>query len=135
MSGGKAVVAVTLALGGAGVVAGASGAVDGPADAPSASAAATKNVKVADNFYEPKRLTVPKGTTIKWKWSRLNAESHDVYLYERPKGAPRFNSAPAATHFTYQRKLDKPGVYKVLCTFHEGMNMRITVSKPKPKKR
>jgi plastocyanin len=122
---------MTLALGGAGVVAGASGAADGPADTPSARAAATKNVKVADNFYEPKRLTVPKGTTIKWKWSRLNAESHDVYLYERPKSAPRFHSAPAATHFTYQRTLKVAGVYKVLCTFHEGMKMRIAVTKPK----
>jgi plastocyanin len=131
VSGVKAAVAVTLALGGAGVVAGASGAADGP----SASAAATKNVKVADDFYEPKRLTVPKGTTIKWKWSRLNERPHNVYLYERPKGAPRFNSDMVITDFTYQRTLKTPGVYKVLCVVHEGMNMRITVTKPKPKKR
>jgi plastocyanin len=120
---------VALALGGAGVVA-AAGAADGPAAAPSAGAAATKTVKVADNFYEPKRLTVAKGTTIKWRWSNLNADSHDVYLNVRPKGAARFQSAPAATHFTFKRTLRKPGVYKILCTFHEGMTMRITVKKP-----
>ena len=131
MSGVKAVVAVAVALGGAGVVAGASGAADGPADAPSARLAATKNVKVADNFYEPKRLTVPKGTTIKWKWSRLNKTAHNVYLYERPEGAQRFSSAPAITNFTYQRKLKVPGVYKMVCVVQEGMNMRITVTKPK----
>ena len=132
MSRGKAVVAVAvaLALGGAGAVAGASGAASGQVAAPSAGAAATKTVKVADNFYEPKRLKVAKGTTIKWRWSNLNADSHDVYLYRRPKGAARFQSAPAATHFTYKRKLSKPGVYKILCTFHEGMTMRITVKKP-----
>jgi plastocyanin len=120
---------MALALGGAGVVA-ASGAAGGPAAAPSAGAAAIKTVKVADNFYAPKRLTVVKGTTIKWKWSSLNADSHDVYLAERPKGTARFQSAPAATDFTYRRTLRKPGVYKILCTFHEGMNMRITVKKP-----
>ena len=43
-------------------------------------------------------------------------------------------SVPAATHFTFKRKLRKPGVYKVLCTFHEGMNMRITVKKPARKR-
>lgn len=128
MSGRRAAVAVALALGGAGVA--AAGATGGPATAPTAGAAAIKTVKVADNFYSPKRLTVVKNTTIKWKWSNLNADSHDVYLNVRPKGAARFQSAPAATHFTFQRKLRKVGVYKVLCTFHEGMNMRITVKKP-----
>jgi plastocyanin len=116
---------VTLALGGAGVVAGASGA----ADAPTATAAATKTVKVADNFYSPKKLTVAKGTTIKWKWSNRNADSHDVYLNKKPKGVKRFQSPPAATFFTYKRTLKKAGTYKLLCTFHENMTMRIDVKR------
>jgi plastocyanin len=116
---------VTLALGGAGVVAGASGA----ADAPTATTSATKTVKVADNFYSPKKLTVAKGTTIKWKWSNRNADSHDVYLNKKPKGVKRFQSPPAATFFTYKRTLKKAGTYKLLCTFHENMTMRIDVKR------
>jgi len=123
---GKAIAAVALALGGAGAVAGASGA----AEEPSASASATKTVKVADNFFSPKKLSVAKGTTIKWKWSNRNADSHDVYLNKKPKGVKRFQSPPAATFFSYKRKLEKAGTYKILCTFHENMTMRIDVKKP-----
>jgi plastocyanin len=113
-------VAVTLALGGAGVA----------AASPTAEVAKTKTVKVADNFYSPKKLTVVKGTTIKWVWSNRNADSHDVYLNKRPKGVKHFQSAPAATFFSFKRKLEKAGTYKILCTFHENMTMRIDVKKP-----
>lgn len=125
MSGRTVVAAAALALGGAGVAAGASGAAsDVP---PTASAAATKTVKVADNFYSPKKLTVAKNTTIKWKWSNRNADSHDVFLNKGPKGVERFQSPPAATFFSYKRKLKKAGTYKILCTFHENMTMRVNV--------
>ena len=110
--------AAALVLGGTGAVAAAS---------PTAQTAKTKKVKVADNFYTPKKLTVAKGTTIKWVWSNRNADSHDVYLNKKPKGVKHFQSAPAATFFSFKRKLKKPGTYKLLCTFHEGMTMRIDV--------
>ncbi len=116
---GKAIAAAVLVLGGTGVA--AAGA------SPTAQVAKTKTVKVADNFYSPKKLTVAKGTTIKWVWSNRNADSHDVYLYKKPKGVKRFQSAPAATFYSFKRKLKKAGTYKLLCTFHEGMTMRIDV--------
>lgn len=96
-------------------------------DGPPATAAAAKRVKVVDNAYSPKRLTVTRGTTIRWRWSRRNANTHDVYLDERPRRAARFHSPPASTGFSFKRKLRRPGIYKVLCTFHEGMSMRIAV--------
>lgn len=114
---GKAIAAALLVLGGTGVA----------AASPTAHVAKTKTVKVADNFYSPKKLTVAKGTTIKWVWSNRNADSHDVYLNKKPKGVKRFQSAPAATFFSFKRKLKKAGTYKFLCTFHEGMTMRIEV--------
>jgi plastocyanin len=88
-----------------------------------------KNVKVADNFYSPKKLRVPPKSTIVWKWSRLNGDSHDVYLEKGPKGARKFQSAPAATDFSFKRKLRKVGRYMVICTFHENMAMTIRVAK------
>jgi plastocyanin len=124
--------ATALVLGGTGVAAGLSSAAGG-GEGGVANAAVkkpvTRSVKVADNFYSPKRLTVPPKSTIKWKWSRLNAETHDVYLDKRPKGVRHFQSAPAATFYSYKRKLRKPGVYKLLCTFHENMTMRVTVKR------
>jgi plastocyanin len=110
-------VAAALVLGGTGAA----------VASPTAQVAKTKTVKVADNFYSPKKLTVAKGTTIKWVWSNRNADSHDVYLNKKPKGVKRFQSAPAATFYSFKRKLKKAGTYKLLCTFHAGMTMRINV--------
>lgn len=116
----RAIAAAVLVLGATGAAAAAS---------PTAHTAKTKTVKVADNFYSPKRLTVAKGTTIRWAWSKRNADTHDVYLNRKPKGIRHFRSAPATTSYRFKRKLRKPGVYKLLCTFHEGMAMRIRVKR------
>ena len=89
--------------------------------------AATKNVKVADNFFSPAKLTVKPKTTIKWKWSNVNADSHDVFLNKGPSGVKKFHSAPAATFFSFKRTLKKTGRYKFVCTLHEEMRMTITV--------
>ena len=107
-----------LALACAGIATGASGAAGDPVK--------TK-VKVADNFYSPKKLSVPRNSTIVWKWSNLNGETHDVYLDSKPKGVKRVQSTPAATFYSFKRKLRKPGKYRIICTFHEDMAMRITV--------
>ena len=116
---GRATAAVAvLALACAGIATGASGAAGDPVK---------KKVKVADNFYSPKKLSVPRNSTIVWKWSNLNGETHDVYLDSKPKGVKRFQSTPAATFYSFKRKLRKPGKYRIICTFHEDMAMRITV--------
>lgn len=86
-----------------------------------------KSVKVADNFFSPKKLSVPAGSTITWKWSSRNSESHDVYLTKRPKGVRRFHSDPASSDFSFKRKLTKKGTYSLICTFHEEMSQKITV--------
>jgi plastocyanin len=96
---------------------------------PPAAAAGTRTVAVADNRYSPKRLTVVKGTRIEWVWSRAGDGRHDVYLEQRPQGAARFRSPPATAPFSFARKLRKPGTYKVLCTVHQKMRMRIDVSR------
>ncbi len=120
---GKAIAVATLVL--ASGVAVPSTAADGPA----ATAAAIRTVKVADDLYSPKRLKVVEGTRVKWVWSSDSAGRHDVYVYERPKGSRSFHSPPATAPFSFTRKLRKPGTYKVLCTLHEDMRMRIDVSR------
>jgi plastocyanin len=45
-----------------------------------------KAIKVGDDFFSPKKLKVKKNTTIKWKWSADNADTHDVRLKKGPKG-------------------------------------------------
>lgn len=123
-----AAAAIMLAISGASATAGISAA--GPETETTATAAATKIVKVRDDRYSPMRLRVARGTRIRWVWARGNGNYHDVYLNRRPKGARRFYSgAPARPPFSFTRKLRKPGRYTVLCTVHEGMNMRIHVAR------
>jgi plastocyanin len=111
-------------------VAGA-GAGDGAQPDPTAQAAAKKPVKktvrLFDNYYEPARLTVPKGSTIIWKWPDTTGDSHDVSLEDRPKGVKKFQSDVAASEFSYRRKLTKKGKYHIVCTLHEEMTMDIRV--------
>jgi plastocyanin len=86
-----------------------------------------RSVKVSDDVFSPTKLTVPRNSTITWKWASANSDTHDVYLSKRPKGVKRFHSDPASSDFSYKRKLAKKGTYKLICTFHENMTQKITV--------
>jgi plastocyanin len=86
-----------------------------------------RTVKVGDDYFSPVAIKVPKGTTVVWKWLAYNGNTHDVKLRKGPKGVKHFHSDPAAADFTYKRKLTVKGKYTVICTFHEGMTMTVTV--------
>jgi plastocyanin len=81
-----------------------------------------KVVTVGDDFFSPASLTksrrVKVGTTIAWRWSSDNQDTHDVKLTKGPKGVRHFHSRPATAGYVFRRKLTKPGVYHLLCTFH-----------------
>ena len=50
-------------------------------------AGATKKIEVGDDYYGPTKVTVKKGTTIKWTWLDDNGRtSHDVKLLQGPGG-------------------------------------------------
>ena len=103
------------------------GAVLALGPAADAAKAPKKSVKIGDNFFSPKRMTVKAGTVVTWKWSSDNADSHNVKLKTGPKGVKRFTSEIAATDYSYKKKLSKRGSYSLLCTLHEGMTQKITV--------
>ena len=96
-----------------------------------ASAASKKTVKVGDNYFSPKSLTVSKGTTVTWKWPGFDeaGDVHDVKLKSAPKGVKKFQSEAASTDYSFKRKLTVPGTYKLICTLHEEMKMTIKVRK------
>jgi plastocyanin len=93
--------------------------------------AAKKTVKVGDNYYSPKSLTVSKGTTVTWKWPGFDeaGDVHDVKLKTGPKGVKKFQSEAASTDYSFKRKLTVAGTYKLVCTLHEEMTMTIKVRK------
>jgi plastocyanin len=108
------------------LLAGAALLCAGPAEA-----ASTKTVKLGDNYYAPKTLTVAKGTTVKWSWPGFDTagDVHDVKLEAGPKGVKLFHSEAAASDYSFKRKLTVSGTYKIICTLHEDMVMTIKVRK------
>ena len=109
--------ALALALAGAALVA-----------APAAALAPKpRTVKIADNYYAPAKLAVPKGTRVTWRWPAEAGDVHDVKLKSGPKGVRKFHSAPASAGYSFRRTLKTPGRYRIVCTLHEEMAMTITV--------
>lgn len=86
-----------------------------------------KTVKVLDNYFTPSKLTVNRGSTITWRWAEQASDTHDVALVKGPPGVRKFASDPGGAGFVYRRRLTKAGTYTIVCTFHEGMEMRIRV--------
>ena len=99
------------------------------AGASAASAPKTKTVKVGDDYYLPAKLTVKKGTKIKWSWIAGNSDTHDVRLKSGPKGVKKFHSAIAASDYTFTKKLTVPGTYKIYCSLHKTMRETIVVKR------
>ena len=91
--------------------------------------ASKKTVKVGDNFYTPKTLTVSKGTTVTWKWPGFDeaGDVHDVKLKSGPKGVKKFQSESASTDYSFKRRLTVAGTYRLVCTLHEEMTQTIKV--------
>ena len=83
--------------------------------------AATKTIKVDDNVFTPRPVTVKKGTKVTWKW--VGEAPHNVKVV---KGPQKFSS-PFKRSGTYSRTLKKRGTYSIVCTIHSGMSMKLKV--------
>ena len=96
-----------------------------------APAQAKKTVRIYDNYFLPDSLSVKRGTVVIWRWPGADeaGDVHDVKLKSAPKGVKKFHSEAAATDFEYKRKLKVPGRYRIVCTLHEEMTMKIRVKR------
>ena len=88
-----------------------------------AAAAGPKTVSLGDNFFKPTKVTVTAGTTVMWKWTGGN--THNVTVVSGPE---KFHSGDQSSG-AYSHTMAKPGTYKLVCTFHPGMDMTINVKK------
>jgi plastocyanin len=89
-----------------------------------AAGGATTTVSVDDNFFKPKRVTVAVGDRVTWKWDGFVA--HNVVV---EKGPQKFRSK-VQSEGRFSRVIRKPGAYKIVCTLHPGMTMRLTATPP-----
>jgi plastocyanin len=94
-----------------------------------APAQAGKTVRIYDNYFLKDSLTVKRGAVVTWRWPGFDeaGDVHDVKLRSGPKGVKKFHSEAAATDYTFKRRLRKPGRYRIVCTLHDEMRMRIKV--------
>ena len=89
-----------------------------------AGARASTTIQVDDDFFSPDSKTVSKGTKVKFKW--VGTDEHDVVKKSGPGGA--FGSGPTdAPGVNFSKKFKKVGKYKIICTLHEGMKMKLKV--------
>ena len=81
--------------------------------------APSKTIQVDNNFFKPKTVTVKKGTTIKFKFKGFHNVEAD--------GKAAFKNIPNRSSGTVNRKASKKGKFKLLCSIHDGMTMKLTV--------
>lgn len=92
----------------------------------------SKKITVADDFFSPAKTKVKKCTKVKWKWSDSNINPHNVVLTSGPKKVKKkdFKSATGSIGIKFNRRLEKTGKYKFVCTIHRTvMTQTITVKK------
>ena len=89
----------------------------------------SKVVKVGDDYYSPVKVTIKKGTKVRWSWLDGNQDNHDVRLKSGPKGVKKFKSDLAASDYSFSKKLTVPGTYKIYCSLHATMRQTIVVKR------
>src|SRR5436190_22620643 len=85
--------------------------------------AATRTVKVGDNFFVRKGATptvgISKGTKVTWRFT--GASKHNVTVVSGPQSFRSGNRRRGTYSHTFTRR----GTYKIVCTIHSGMRMTV----------
>jgi plastocyanin len=90
--------------------------------------AATKTVKIGDNYYGRKgtspTVTIHKGDKVKWVW--VGKKDHNVYQI----GGPGHFHSPThkGSGATFTHKFKVKGTYKFQCTYHADQHMKVKVT-------
>ena len=82
-------------------------------------AASTHEVKMEAIQFSPATLSVQRGETVSWR-------NNDVVPHT-VTAAGKFDSGNVAPGKTFSKKMDRPGAYDYICSYHPGMKGRIDV--------
>ena len=78
---------------------------------------ATRSVRVDDNVFSPRSATIRRGTLVRFRW--VGRRPHNVT-------GPGFASR-TQTDGSYSRRFNSRRSYRLVCTLHSGMEMRVRV--------
>lgn len=83
-------------------------------------------VKVGNNFFDPEKKKIRKGTNVRFKWSG-GGPVHNVTKKRGPAG--KFASETTSSKgVNFSRRFKQRGTYRLLCTIHPSqMNLKLTV--------
>ena len=84
-------------------------------------AASSASVRVGDNWFNVKTVTVNKGGKVTWTW--VGHRDHNVTV---TSGPAKFKSKTQAGG-TYSHIFTKPGTYHLECSLHPSMKMTVVV--------
>jgi plastocyanin len=89
---------------------------------------AAARVKIGDDFFAPRRITVQRCTKVKWRWLPGNLHVHDVTLRKAPPKVRKrdFKSGTGSIGLRFSRRLKRPGTYKFVCSVHRTV-MKLTI--------
>jgi plastocyanin len=79
--------------------------------------AANKTVKVADDVFKAKAVTINKGNTVTWKW--VGNHPHNVKF----KGF----ASKVQVNGTFRHRFRKRGTFRYVCSIHSGMKGKVVV--------
>ena len=121
-----------IAVGGLALASGAGAALLPSIGLAQAKPKVVKVVKVQDDFYSPKKLTIKRGNELNYVWNKNNVDSHNVVLVSGPKGVAhtKFSSATGFSGIKFKPTFTKVGTYHFKCTIHPAtMTMTVIVKK------
>jgi plastocyanin len=78
------------------------------------------NVAVFDGYYEPKEVTVPVGTTV--RWTNLGQDRHSITFDDGLHDSGKLN-----VQTNYTRKFNEPGTFSYHCDKHPEMRGKVIV--------
>jgi plastocyanin len=82
-------------------------------------------IRVSDFGFRPERVSVRRGTTLRWRFEDFVA--HDVTVASGPRG---FSSPNTTSGGVFRVKLTVPGTYRIYCTLHPtAMTQEVRVTR------
>ena len=89
-----------------------------------AGAKGSTTIKLLSETFSPDKKSISAGTKVKFKWVD---GKHNIVKASGPGGdidSGIFNTP--GVHF--EKKFKKAGTYKIICTLHDGMKMKLHVN-------